>query len=171
MFHVEHALRGGCLALVLITAAPSEAIAQSSPDAGKAAAPTAEKKPPEKKPVRKKSTRRTPAKPQKTAKAIKRDPRTVGLGRSCVKRGDCSSKAQVCLREHDQRGQLLPKGLCALPCAGLEQGLTKTRPGFPARDRETTERILERKPPPRCPAKFQCRTAGAGVPIDICVKG
>jgi hypothetical protein len=27
-----------------------------------------------------------------------------------------------------------------------------------------------RKPPPRCPAKYQCRSAGSGVPIDMCVK-
>jgi hypothetical protein len=100
----------------------------------------------------------------------KRDPRTVGLGRSCAKRADCGSKAQVCLHQQDQRGKKLARGFCALPCAGLEQGLTKTRPGFPARDPVTTEKILKKPPPSRCPAKFKCLTKGGNVPIDMCVR-
>jgi hypothetical protein len=28
----------------------------------------------------------------------------------------------------------------------------------------------KRKAPPRCPAKYECRSAGSGVPIDMCVK-
>jgi hypothetical protein len=28
----------------------------------------------------------------------------------------------------------------------------------------------KRRTAPRCPAKFQCRSAGAGVPIDLCVR-
>ena len=109
----------------------------------------------------KKSTSKPPA---------RRDPRTVGLGRSCAKRADCGSKAQVCLHQQDNRGKKLARGFCALPCAGLEQGLTKTRPGFPARDPVTTEKILRKPPPPRCPAKFKCLTKGGNVPIDMCVR-
>ena len=104
-------------------------------------------------------------------KPAKRDSRTVGIGRSCSKRADCGSAAQVCLRQRDQRGKTLPRGVCVLPCAGLEQGLTKTRPGFPARDPQTTKRILKVPPPPRCPANYQCRSKGGDVPIDMCVKG
>jgi hypothetical protein len=29
---------------------------------------------------------------------------------------------------------------------------------------------MKKPPPPRCPAKFQCRSAGSGVPIDMCVR-
>jgi len=104
-------------------------------------------------------------------KTAKRDPRTVGIGRSCGKRADCASAAQVCVRQRDQRGKTLPRGVCLLPCVALEHGLTKTRPGFPARDPQTTERILKVPPPPRCPANYQCRSKGGDVPIDMCVKG
>jgi len=95
----------------------------------------------------------------------------MGIGRSCEKRVDCSSPAHLCLRQRDQRGKLFPRGVCALPCAGLEQGLTKTRPGFPARDPQTTDKILKVPPPPRCPPRYQCRSKGGDIPIDMCVKG
>ena len=100
----------------------------------------------------------------------KRDPRTLGLGRSCAKRADCASRAQVCLRQQDQRGKKLARGFCALPCAALEQGLTKTRPGFRARDPVTTKKLLQKPPPARCPARFKCRTKGGDIPIDLCVR-
>jgi hypothetical protein len=103
-------------------------------------------------------------------KPAKRDPRLVGLGRSCTKRADCSSKAQVCLRQQDQRGKMLPRGFCALPCAKIEQGLTPTRPGFPARDRDTTDKLLKKPPPPRCPPPFKCRSKGGDISIDLCVR-
>jgi hypothetical protein len=41
-----------------------------------------------------------------------------------------------------------------------------TRPATPAEIKEAAKR----KVAPRCPAKYQCRSAGAGVPIDLCVK-
>ena len=108
----------------------------------------------------------------------------------------------------DARGKELPKGFCALPCASLDMGPTKTatpakplhgtdggvasttdagvpsqkdgglgavaaaaeaanaRPATPAEIKEAAKR----KTAPRCPPKFQCRSAGAGVPIDLCVK-
>ena len=100
----------------------------------------------------------------------KRDPRTVGVGRSCTKRADCLSKAHVCLRQQDLHGKPLGRGFCALPCARIEQGLTPTRPGFPARDPQTTEKILKKPPPPRCPPPFKCRSKGPDIPIDLCVR-
>jgi hypothetical protein len=156
-------------------------------DAGTAAPPKQE--PPAKKAPSKKRRTPAPAPGNKTARGQKvaartppkagaaaksppgRDLRTVGIGRSCTKRADCGSAAQVCLRQHDQRGKLFPRGVCTLPCAGLEQGLTKTRPGFPAKDPQTTEKILKVPPPPRCPPRYQCRSKGGDIPIDMCVKG
>jgi hypothetical protein len=149
MLDVEGVARAVVLAAFLVTAA-SPARSEpggATPAKSKAAAGTTKKK-----------------------TATKRDPRTVGLGRSCAKRADCSSKAQVCLRQQDQRGKKLARGFCALPCASLEHGLTKTRPGFPAKDPATTEKLLRRPPPPRCPAKFKCLTKGGNVPIDMCVR-
>jgi hypothetical protein len=105
-----------------------------------------------------------------TAKPVKRDPRTIGLGRSCTKRAECSSKAQICLRQRDQRGKVFGRGVCALPCSSLEAGLTKTRPGFPAKDPQTTERILKKPPPPRCPPPYKCRSKGGDIPVDLCVR-
>lgn len=105
-----------------------------------------------------------------STKPAKRDPRLVGLGRSCAKRSDCSSKAQVCLRQQDQRGKTLPRGFCALPCAKIEQGLTPTRPGFPAKDRDATDKLLKKPPPPRCPPPFKCRSKGGDISIDLCVR-
>jgi len=52
----------------------------------------------------------------------------------------------------------------------MEQGLTPTRPGFPARDPQTTEKILKKGPPPRCPARYKCRSRGGDVSIDLCVR-
>jgi hypothetical protein len=150
MFHVKPAAQALLLgALVCGAAAFAQTDARVSQK--KSAAPAA-----------KKST--------KSKAPAKRDPRTVGLGRSCTKRADCSSKAHVCLRQQDQRGKTLARGFCALPCARIEQGLTPTRPGFPARDPKTTEKILKKPPPPRCPARFKCRSKGADIPIDLCVR-
>ena len=47
----------------------------------------------------------------------------------------------------------------------IDQGLKKADPA-PVTDGVV---VLER-PPPRCPKKYQCRSAGAGVPIDLCVR-
>ncbi|MFL5361547.1 MAG: hypothetical protein ACJ79O_15635 [Myxococcales bacterium] len=130
----------------------------------------------------------------------KQDSRTVGLGRSCKKRSECKSRSQVCLKMSDARGKELPKGFCALPCASLDMGLPKTaapaRPSLgadggvasqtdgglgpvaaaaeaantrPATAAEIKE-AAKRRTASRCPPRFQCRSAGAGVPIDLCVK-
>jgi hypothetical protein len=40
------------------------------------------------------------------------------------------------------------------------------RPATPAEIKEAAKRRVA----PRCPPKYQCRSAGAGVPIDLCVK-
>jgi len=198
MFHVEPTVRALVLGAFLSAAALAQtdggpglagpAAGDLEADAGTTA--PARQEPPAKKPPSKKRRTSAPG-PAKKAKATAqkraggtppragasskstpgRDPRTTGIGRSCTKRADCGSAAQVCLRQHDQRGKLFPRGICALPCAGLEQGLTKTRPGFPAKDPKTTEKILKVPPPPRCPARYQCRSKGGDIPIDMCVKG
>jgi hypothetical protein len=176
MFHVKPAAPALLLGFLLSGAAFAQADAGVASDAGtEAPARPAKRKAPattQKKTggagTKKAATgtkKSTASKP-----ASKRDPRTVGLGRSCGKRADCSSKSQVCLRQQDQRGKTLARGFCALPCARLDQGLTPTRPGFPARDPQTTEKILRKPPPPRCPARFKCRSRSADIPIDLCVR-
>jgi hypothetical protein len=168
MFHVEPTARALVLGAFLSAAALGQTGAdQTGPaDAGIAAPPKSP--PPSKGPAKK---RRTPKPPAVQRTPVKRDPRTAGIGRSCTRRADCGSAAQICLRQHDQRGKPFPRGVCALPCAGLEQGLTKTRPGFPARDPQTTEKILKVPPPPRCPLRYQCRSKGGDIPVDLCVRG
>jgi hypothetical protein len=99
------------------------------------------------------------------AKRIPRDPRTVGLGRSCKQNADCKHRGQRCLKESDANGKPKDQGLCVLPCASFEAGTTKVVPGA-----QVDVSKKSKKPPPRCPPKYQCRTAGAGVPIDMCVK-
>jgi hypothetical protein len=168
MFHVEPTVRALVLGAFLSAAALGQTGAgETGPaDAGIAAPPKSP--PPSKGPTRK---RRIPKPPASQRPAAKRDPRTVGIGRSCTRRADCGSAAQICLRQHDQRGKPFPRGVCALPCAGLEQGLTKTRPGFPAKDPQTTKKILKVPPPPRCPPRYQCRSKGGDIPVDLCVRG
>ena len=98
------------------------------------------------------------------ARKVSRDPRTAGLGRSCKQNSTCG-RGQRCLKESDANGRPKESGLCVLPCASFEAGTTKVVPGAPV---DVSKKA--KKPPPRCPPKYQCRTAGAGVPIDICVK-
>lgn len=95
---------------------------------------------------------------------------TAGLGRSCKKSTDCRSRAQRCLHENDANGKLIAVGFCALPCASFESGTSKVVPGQPAPPAAAFKKQLKKKPPPRCPPKYQCRSKGAGVPIDMCVK-
>jgi hypothetical protein len=101
------------------------------------------------------------------AKKMPRDQRTVGLGRSCKQVADCNHHGQRCLKESDANGKPKDQGLCVLPCASFEAGTTKVVPGAPV---DTSKKGMNKKPPPRCPPKYACRTAGAGVPIDICVQ-
>ena len=101
------------------------------------------------------------------SKKPSRDPRTVGLGRSCKSAKDCNGHGQKCLKESDANGKPKEQGFCVLPCASLEAGTTKVVPGAPV---DTSKKGMNKKPPPRCPPKYQCRSAGAGVPIDMCVK-
>ncbi len=192
MFHVEPAARALVLGAFLSAAALGQTDAgQTGPaDTGIAAPPKSQ--PPSKGPAKKRRSSKPPASQagagsgsgqksrtgsQKKAagtpakSSVKRDPRTVGIGRSCTRRADCGSAAQICLRQHDQRGKPFARGVCALPCAGIEQGLTKTRPGFPAKDPQTTEKILKVPPPPRCPPRYQCRSKGGDIPVDLCVRG
>jgi hypothetical protein len=95
--------------------------------------------------------------------------RTAGLGHSCKQRSDCRGRSQVCLHQTDAQGKQTKLGFCVLPCSSFEAGTSKVIPGKPV---EATPQMaqLRKKPPPRCPPKYQCRSAGAGVPIDMCVK-
>jgi len=98
-------------------------------------------------------------------KQIARDPRTVGMGKSCKKNAECKHRAQRCVRRSDSQGKPLDAGMCVLPCSSFEAGTQKVIPGAPV---DVIPKA--RKPPPRCPATYLCRSAGSGVPIDICVK-
>jgi hypothetical protein len=108
----------------------------------------------------------TAAAEARPAKKVSRDPRTAGLGKNCQRSGDCKHKSQRCLKESDANGKPLDKGFCVLPCASYEAGTAKMVPGA------TVAPVQKRKkpPPPRCPPKYQCRSAGSGVPIDMCVR-
>jgi hypothetical protein len=106
---------------------------------------------------------------KKPSKAKKPDPRIAHLGRSCAKPSDCASKAQTCLKTADMNGKPLPRGFCVLPCAPLDAGTQPVEPGPPV-DAKTTQKILKKKPPPRCPQRYQCHGADVSTPIDLCVK-
>ena len=102
----------------------------------------------------------------RTSKRPSRDPRTAGLGKSCKRNGDCKHGAQRCIQQSDANGKPLGRAFCVLPCASFESGTQKVFPGASADPGKKSK-----KPPPRCPEKYLCRSAGAGVPIDMCVKG
>jgi hypothetical protein len=126
----------------------------------------------------------------------KQDPRTVGLGRACKKRVDCKGRGNVCIKLADAHGKEQPQGFCALPCSPLDmrpakpQSASKTARAadagvavatpdagtsasaaqpHPATPAEIAT-AAKRKPASRCPPRYQCRSQGAGVPIDLCVK-
>jgi hypothetical protein len=101
----------------------------------------------------------------RTVHKISRDPRTAGLGKSCRKNADCKHRSQRCIHQSDMKGKPLEAGFCVLPCASFESGMQKVTPGAPV---DATRKA--KKPSPRCPLKYECRSAGAGVPIDMCVK-
>ena len=167
MFHVEPTVRGLVLGAFLSAAALGQTDAGQSPKEGASAPAETGSSTTKKKPKKKSAS----AKSSTASKPVKRDPRTIGLGRSCEKRADCSSKSQICLRQRDQRGKVYGRGVCALPCSSIEAGLTKGRPGFPAKDPQTTEKILKKPPPPRCPPPYKCRSKGGDIPVDLCVRG
>ena len=98
-------------------------------------------------------------------KQISRDPRTVGMGKSCRKNAECKHRSQRCVRRSNAQGKPLETGICVLPCASFEAGTQKVTPGATV---DVTPKA--KKPPPRCPSTYLCRSAGSGVPIDICVK-
>ena len=103
------------------------------------------------------------------ARKPSRDPRTEGLGRSCQQHRDCKHKFQRCVHQSDANGKPLASGFCVLPCASFESGTSKVVPGEPM-DPAKAKKSLKKKPPPRCPANYECRSQGAGVPLDMCVK-
>jgi hypothetical protein len=96
--------------------------------------------------------------------------KTRGLGHSCKHTSDCQSRAQRCLHANDANGKATAVGFCVLPCASYDAGTTKVVPGQPAVPADKLTKKDKLPPPPRCPPRFECRTAGAGVPIDMCVK-
>ena len=168
MFHVEPTARALVLGAFLSGTALGQTDSGQSSKAGSSAQAETGSSSSKKKPKKKKSADKAPA---KSSKPPKRDPRTIGLGRGCEKRADCRSKSQICLRQRDQRGKVYGRGVCALLCASIEAGLTKTRPGFPAKDPQTTAKILKTPPPPRCPPPYKCRSKGGDIPVDLCVRG
>ena len=103
-------------------------------------------------------------------KYVKETPLTAGLGRNCKTSHDCKSRSQRCLKESDANGKETHVGFCALPCAAIDAGTTTVIPGNPIEPTAENARDAKKKPPPRCPPHFQCRSAGAGVPIDLCMK-
>src|SRR5947207_13199767 len=87
---------------------------------------------------------------------VSRDPRTAGLGKSCKKNADCKHRSQRCIHQSDAQGKALDKGFCVLPCASFEAGTQKVTPGASV---DVSRKA--KKPPPRCPVRFECRNAGA----------
>src|SRR5436189_4865584 len=87
----------------------------------------------------------------RTSQKKPRDPRTAGLGKSCKKNGDCKHSSQRCIQQSDANGKALDKGFCVLPCSSFESGTQKVPPGASSggASRKT------KKPPARCPAKFE----------------
>src|SRR6478752_2020395 len=111
-----------------------------------------------------------PAEAGRGRKYVKETEKTKGLGKSCQKKKDCKSKSQVCLKGMDANGKEEKHGFCALPCAAIDAGTTQVVAGAPIVPDENTKADMKKKPPPRCPKAYQCRSAGAGVPIDLCIK-
>ncbi len=103
-------------------------------------------------------------------KHIAPDQRTTGLGTTCNGHAPCKSKAQRCMKEMDANGKELEVGFCVLPCLAIDAGLTQVIPGQPLEPSPENVKEAKKKPPPRCPPHYQCRSAGSGVPIDLCIK-
>jgi len=102
----------------------------------------------------------------RTTKKATRDPRTAGLGKSCKHNSDCKHGTQRCIQQSDANGKAIPgRSFCVLPCASFESGMEKVVPGASASPGKKSKKV-----PPRCPAPYECRSAGSGVPIDICVR-
>src|SRR4029077_12697634 len=66
------------------------------------------------------------------AKKPSRDPRTVGLGKTCKKNKDCKHASQRCVSQSDSQGKAIGNAFCVLPCASFEAGMPKVTPGMPA---------------------------------------
>ena len=103
-------------------------------------------------------------------KYIAPDKRTTGLGNSCQTDAGCKGKEQRCLKEADANGKELKVGFCVLPCLAIDAGLTQVVPGHPLDPTPENVKEAKKAPPPRCPPHYQCRSAGSGVPIDLCIK-
>ena len=100
-------------------------------------------------------------KPRKPA-----DPTTSRLGHSCQTKAECGHSLQVCLKQNDANGKAIARGFCVLPCRAIDAGLKNPLP-----EQKTADGgVVLQKVPARCPKKYECRSAGAGVPIDMCVR-
>src|SRR2546426_1415855 len=93
-------------------------------------------------------------------KQISRDPRTVGMGKSCRKNSECKHRSQRCVHRSDAQGKPLDAGICVLPCASFEAGAQKGMPRAPV---DGTPKAKKATPPG--PATDPCRSAGARVPV------
>src|SRR2546428_2587203 len=91
---------------------------------------------------------------------ISRDPRTVGMGKSCRKNSECKHRSQRCVHRSDAQGKPLDAGICVLPCASFEAGTPKAMPGAAV---GVTPKA--KKPPPRGPGTYPCRSAPAAAPL------
>ena len=109
------------------------------------------------------------AAPARPAKKRSRDPRVEGLGRSCRASSDCKHTSQRCIQRSDANGKQIGAGVCVLPCAPFEAGTARVVPGAQV-DPSRARKDLKKKAPPRCPLRFECRSAGGGVPLDMCVR-
>src|SRR3989442_5580554 len=87
-------------------------------------------------------------------KQISRDPRTVGMGKSCRKNSECKHRSQRCVHRSDAQGKPLDAGICVLPCASFEAGTQKGMPGGPG-----VVNPQAKKAPLPCPATDPCRSA------------
>src|SRR5256712_13582444 len=98
-------------------------------------------------------------------KQISRDPRTVGMGKSCRTNSECKHRSQRCVHRSDAQGKPLDAGICVLPCASFEAGPQKVMPGAPV---AVTPKAKNQ--PPRGPAPYQSRGAGAALPSRTWMK-
>ena len=103
-------------------------------------------------------------------KHIPPDKRTTGLGKNCKHDRECKGKTQRCLKESDANGKEKNEGFCVLPCLAIDAGIAPVVPGQPLEPTEENVKEAKKPPPPRCPPHYQCRSAGSGVPFDLCFK-
>src|SRR2546425_3248845 len=98
-------------------------------------------------------------------KQISRDPRTVGMGKSCRKNSECKHRSQRCVHRSDAQGKPLDAGICVLPCASFEARGQRERAGAAVGVDPNAKKLTTQSP-----ATYQCRSARAGVALEMCVE-